>query len=165
MRYPSCALIEDTPCCKTQRPSLTAVSTSSRHSRCTVSIQPRGLHRIQQLHKHYTGDLFSLCNSLWHNRVLTECTLLVNSMTDAFLYFGYGSNLLKQRLQLLNPSAEFVTIGKLKVSTVRLVKYVYAFDVHYCAVVLLPIPNDPGNAFAHILQGCFTWTDAIVLLQ
>ena len=116
-----------------------------------VYIPPHGLHRIQQLHKHYTGYLFTLCNSLWHNRVLTECTWLVDSMADAFLYFGYGSNLLMQRLQLLNPSAEFVTIGKLKVSTVCLVKHVHAFLMRYLAVVLLPIPNDPGNALAHIL--------------
>ena len=33
-----------------------------------------------------------------------------------FLYFAYGSNLLKQRLQLENPSAEFVAVGELKVS-------------------------------------------------
>lgn len=31
-----------------------------------------------------------------------------------FLYFGYGSNLLKERLQILNPTAEFVSAGKLK---------------------------------------------------
>ncbi|KAL3859726.1 hypothetical protein ACJMK2_009927 [Sinanodonta woodiana] len=31
-----------------------------------------------------------------------------------FLYFAYGSNLLKERLQMLNPSAEFVTVAKLQ---------------------------------------------------
>ncbi|XP_060080668.1 gamma-glutamylcyclotransferase-like [Ylistrum balloti] len=33
---------------------------------------------------------------------------------ETFLYFAYGSNLLKERLQLKNPSATFVTVGKLK---------------------------------------------------
>ena len=37
---------------------------------------------------------------------------------EHFNYFGYGSNLLKERLQLMNPSAEFVDIGKLRVSVV-----------------------------------------------
>uniref|UniRef100_A0A672J3V8 Gamma-glutamylcyclotransferase-like n=1 Tax=Salarias fasciatus TaxID=181472 RepID=A0A672J3V8_SALFA len=31
-----------------------------------------------------------------------------------FLYFAFGSNLLKERLQLANPSAEFRTTGRLK---------------------------------------------------
>ncbi|KAK3597572.1 hypothetical protein CHS0354_018166 [Potamilus streckersoni] len=31
-----------------------------------------------------------------------------------FLYFAYGSNLLKERLKMLNPSAEFVTAAKLE---------------------------------------------------
>uniref|UniRef100_A0A8C6M4T7 Gamma-glutamylcyclotransferase a n=1 Tax=Nothobranchius furzeri TaxID=105023 RepID=A0A8C6M4T7_NOTFU len=31
-----------------------------------------------------------------------------------FLYFAYGSNLLKERLQLKNPSATFVSTGRLK---------------------------------------------------
>lgn len=31
-----------------------------------------------------------------------------------FLYFGYGSNLLRQRLQLSNPSARFVAVAELK---------------------------------------------------
>ncbi|KAK2921093.1 gamma-glutamylcyclotransferase a [Channa argus] len=31
-----------------------------------------------------------------------------------FLYFAFGSNLLKERLQLANPSAIFCTIGRLK---------------------------------------------------
>ncbi|XP_041708627.1 gamma-glutamylcyclotransferase [Coregonus clupeaformis] len=36
------------------------------------------------------------------------------SVTDHFMYFAYGSNLLKERLQLKNPSAVFVTTGSLK---------------------------------------------------
>ena len=37
-------------------------------------------------------------------------------MAQSFLYFGYGSNLLRQRLQLRNPTAQFVSVGELKVS-------------------------------------------------
>ena len=33
----------------------------------------------------------------------------------SFLYFAYGSNLLRERLILANPSARFVAVGKLKV--------------------------------------------------
>jgi len=33
---------------------------------------------------------------------------------DHFYYFGYGSNLLTQRLRLVNPSAEFVATGELE---------------------------------------------------
>lgn len=42
------------------------------------------------------------------------------NMSDAaqgrFMYFAFGSNLLKERLQLANPSAIFCTTGRLKVS-------------------------------------------------
>ena len=37
--------------------------------------------------------------------------------SDTFLYFGFGSNLLKERLQIQNTSAVFKTIGRLDVST------------------------------------------------
>lgn len=35
---------------------------------------------------------------------------------DSFLYFAYGSNLLKKRIHINNPSAEFLGIGRLDVS-------------------------------------------------
>uniref|UniRef100_A0A8C1UVD5 Gamma-glutamylcyclotransferase n=1 Tax=Cyprinus carpio TaxID=7962 RepID=A0A8C1UVD5_CYPCA len=35
---------------------------------------------------------------------------------STFLYFAYGSNLLKERLQLKNPSATIYCVAKLKVS-------------------------------------------------
>ncbi|XP_041100724.1 gamma-glutamylcyclotransferase-like [Polyodon spathula] len=37
-----------------------------------------------------------------------------NNNTKHFLYFAYGSNLLKERLQLNNPSAEFYCKGRIK---------------------------------------------------
>lgn len=37
--------------------------------------------------------------------------------TDSFMYFAYGSNLLKRRIHINNPTAEFVGIGRLDVST------------------------------------------------
>lgn len=36
---------------------------------------------------------------------------------NSFLYFAYGSNLLKKRIRINNPSAEFLGIGKLEVSS------------------------------------------------
>ncbi|XP_074542913.1 gamma-glutamylcyclotransferase a [Halichoeres trimaculatus] len=36
------------------------------------------------------------------------------AVRDRFMYFAFGSNLLKERLQLANPSATFLTTGRLK---------------------------------------------------
>lgn len=36
-----------------------------------------------------------------------------------FMYFAYGSNLLRQRLTLKNPSAQFQAIGKLQVKLIN----------------------------------------------
>lgn len=38
-----------------------------------------------------------------------------HSNESTFLYFAYGSNLLKERLQLKNPSASVYCVAKLKV--------------------------------------------------
>lgn len=38
-----------------------------------------------------------------------------NIETHTFLYFAYGSNLLKERLQLKNPSASIHCVTRLKV--------------------------------------------------
>lgn len=35
---------------------------------------------------------------------------------DVFRYFGYGSNLLKERILVHNPTAKFISIGRLDVS-------------------------------------------------
>lgn len=40
--------------------------------------------------------------------------------SQSFLYFAYGSNLLKERLQLQNPSAIVHCVARLKVSSTRL---------------------------------------------
>lgn len=34
---------------------------------------------------------------------------------NCFLYFAYGSNLLKERIHINNPSAKMISVGKLKV--------------------------------------------------
>lgn len=34
------------------------------------------------------------------------------SSDGSFYYFAYGSNLLTERIRLMNPSAEFVSVGK-----------------------------------------------------
>lgn len=38
------------------------------------------------------------------------------TVKDTFLYFAYGSNLLKKRIHINNPSATFIGIGRLDVS-------------------------------------------------
>ncbi|XP_063395657.1 gamma-glutamylcyclotransferase-like [Cydia fagiglandana] len=42
---------------------------------------------------------------------------------DTFLYFGYGSNMLSFRIHMLNPSAEFVTIGWAENYRVDFIRY------------------------------------------
>ncbi|XP_045495384.1 gamma-glutamylcyclotransferase-like [Colias croceus] len=42
---------------------------------------------------------------------------------DTFLYFAYGSNLLKQRIHINNPSAEFLGIGRLDNHQLDFIKY------------------------------------------
>ena len=37
------------------------------------------------------------------------------SQHNCFLYFAYGSNLLKERIHMNNPSAKMIAVGKLKV--------------------------------------------------
>lgn len=41
---------------------------------------------------------------------------MIVPVKDHFLYFAYGSNLLKRRIHINNPSAEFLGIGRLDVS-------------------------------------------------
>jgi len=62
--------------------------------------------------------------------------------SDTFLYFGYGSNLLRERLTLKNPSAVFKTIAKLE-------GYELGFDFnhpdsfwHGAAATITECPND-----------------------
>ncbi|XP_072941416.1 gamma-glutamylcyclotransferase-like [Epargyreus clarus] len=45
------------------------------------------------------------------------------SLKDTFLYFAYGSNLLKRRIHINNPSAEFIGIGKLDDHQLDFIKY------------------------------------------
>ena len=44
-----------------------------------------------------------------------EGSSATSNSSDYFLYFAYGSNLLKERLQKRNPSATFFSVGYLKV--------------------------------------------------
>lgn len=43
------------------------------------------------------------------------CCMMVHPPKEYFLYFAYGSNLLKKRIRINNPSAEFMGIGLLDV--------------------------------------------------
>lgn len=40
---------------------------------------------------------------------------MAKQIKDTFLYFAYGSNLLKKRIKINNPTAEFIGIGRLHV--------------------------------------------------
>merc|ERR1739838_1180366 len=51
-----------------------------------------------------------------------------NNSSDHFLYFGYGSNLLKERIHVRNPSATFVTTGRLMNHTLRFGHHSPNFD-------------------------------------
>ncbi|CAH0586882.1 unnamed protein product [Chrysodeixis includens] len=54
---------------------------------------------------------------------LLLCFTMVHSSRDYFLYFAYGSNLLRRRIRINNPSAEFVGIGLLENHQLDFVKY------------------------------------------
>ncbi|XP_063040909.1 gamma-glutamylcyclotransferase a [Engraulis encrasicolus] len=43
-----------------------------------------------------------------------QSKILFTMSSDHFMYFAFGSNLLKERLQLKNPSATFYSTGRLK---------------------------------------------------
>ncbi|XP_063826579.1 gamma-glutamylcyclotransferase-like [Ostrinia nubilalis] len=45
------------------------------------------------------------------------------SLKETFLYFAYGSNLLKKRIRINNPSAHFIGIGKLDNHHLDFIKY------------------------------------------
>ncbi|VVD05185.1 unnamed protein product [Leptidea sinapis] len=48
---------------------------------------------------------------------------MFSPVKDTFLYFAYGSNLLKKRIHINNPSAEFIGIGKLNNHQLNFIKY------------------------------------------
>ncbi|XP_049879640.1 gamma-glutamylcyclotransferase-like [Pectinophora gossypiella] len=47
----------------------------------------------------------------------------MNQLQDTFLYFAYGSNLLKKRIHINNPSAEFLGTGKLENHQLDFIRY------------------------------------------
>lgn len=49
----------------------------------------------------------------------TRSKMEMSGAAGFFLYFAFGSNLLKERLQLANPSATFYKTGRLKVCTIK----------------------------------------------
>ncbi len=52
---------------------------------------------------------------------------------NKFLYFGYGSNLLRERIHIMNPSAVFKTIAKLEVSSYISVYILVRTKVLHCS--------------------------------
>uniref|UniRef100_A0A672YTI3 Gamma-glutamylcyclotransferase a n=2 Tax=Sphaeramia orbicularis TaxID=375764 RepID=A0A672YTI3_9TELE len=53
---------------------------------------------------------YYLCLNIWKYC----CTVMSADADGHFMYFAFGSNLLKERLQLANPTAVFCTTGRLK---------------------------------------------------
>lgn len=58
------------------------------------------------------------------NYVYSSITLVPSDDKETFLYFAYGSNLLERRIHMYNPSAIFVTNGRLDV---RFVPILFTF--------------------------------------
>lgn len=50
-------------------------------------------------------------------------TVGVTMTKETFMYFAYGSNLLKKRIHINNPSAEFIGIGRLEGHQLDFIKY------------------------------------------
>ncbi|XP_035448825.1 gamma-glutamylcyclotransferase [Spodoptera frugiperda] len=59
---------------------------------------------------------------------------------DTFLYFAYGSNLLKRRIHINNPSAKFLGIGRLDNHLLDFIKY----SEHWRGTSATIVPN-PGS--------------------
>uniref|UniRef100_A0A4W5JGS8 Gamma-glutamylcyclotransferase a n=1 Tax=Hucho hucho TaxID=62062 RepID=A0A4W5JGS8_9TELE len=67
---------------------------------------------------------YTILLALFHQQIASKAVLATaenngtsvsnTSVSDYFMYFAYGSNLLKERLQLKNPSAVVFTTGSLK---------------------------------------------------
>ncbi|XP_048489233.1 gamma-glutamylcyclotransferase [Plutella xylostella] len=64
---------------------------------------------------------------------------MVNVPPDHFLYFAYGSNLLKKRIHINNPSAEFIGIGRLDHYQVNFIKYGPRWKG--CSATIVPTDN------------------------
>ncbi|XP_059051128.1 gamma-glutamylcyclotransferase-like [Achroia grisella] len=48
---------------------------------------------------------------------------MIESVKETFLYFAYGSNLLKKRIHINNPSAQFLGVGRLNDHQLDFIKY------------------------------------------
>lgn len=57
-----------------------------------------------------------LPGTVWRAMASVGSTALQGAEEGTFLYFAYGSNLLRQRIHLRNPSAQFCCVARLQVS-------------------------------------------------
>ncbi|KAL0901346.1 hypothetical protein ABMA27_006625 [Loxostege sticticalis] len=62
---------------------------------------------------------------------------------ETFVYFAYGSNLLKKRIRINNPSAQFLGIGKLNNHHLDFIKY----SEHWRGSSATIVP----------IEGCYVW--------
>lgn len=68
-----------------------------------------------------------------------------------FMYFAFGSNLLKERLQLSNPSATFFSVGRLKVCTAA---SAFTRDVDSSPVVIRKISQEWSKLGLFVSEIC-----------
>ena len=73
---------------------------------CMVELRSRSLFSNAPAEKGFMGDADNDAIVCGVDPVISDCAM------DSFLYFGYGSNLCKQRLGESCPSAELVCVGK-----------------------------------------------------
>ncbi|KAL0850990.1 hypothetical protein ABMA28_006883 [Loxostege sticticalis] len=71
---------------------------------------------------------------------------MLQTVTGTFFYFAYGSNLLKKRIHINNPSAVFVGIGRLNDHTLDFFKY----SEKWCGAVATVVPADGASVWGAV---------------
>ncbi|XP_034836001.1 gamma-glutamylcyclotransferase-like [Maniola hyperantus] len=69
---------------------------------------------------------------------------MAKQFKDTFLYFAYGSNLLKKRIRINNPTAEFIGVGRLDGHQLDFMKY----SDHWRGTSATIVPTE--NAQIHV---------------
>lgn len=63
---------------------------------------------------------------------------------DTFLYYSYGANLLTSRIHMHNPTAEFLSIARLDVSSIKLPSSLSIYYIKLLVIILLQLMSLPG---------------------
>ncbi|PZC84087.1 hypothetical protein B5X24_HaOG205809 [Helicoverpa armigera] len=88
------------------------------------------------------------------------CCMMLHASKDYFLYFAYGSNLLKRRIHINNPSAVFLGVGRLDKYKLDFVPGPYV--KLWGGAVATIVPNDKEHVWGAVWR---MQSDALVTLD